>query len=65
MKYVVIIVEDAGGISTLTTDHDLDRAKRAADMLQTNIVNQVKVLEQTRHGYRIAYIARRVTDSHH
>jgi hypothetical protein len=59
MKYLIVVVTDGGAINTLAGDHDLERAKSLADGLQPHLMNQVKVLEKTNHGYRIAHIATR------
>jgi hypothetical protein len=58
MRYLIVIVMEEGGIHTLAKDYDLERAKNLADRLQVNTPYQIKVLEQTKHGYRIAYISR-------
>lgn len=60
MRYVVCIITDDGGITTLATKHHLTQAKEAADSEQLKMpTHQVKVLERTITGYRVAYVARR------
>jgi hypothetical protein len=58
MRYLIVIVMEEGGIHTLAKDYDLERSKHLADKLQVDTPYQIKVLEQTKHGYRIAYISK-------
>jgi hypothetical protein len=54
-KYLICYFTDGGLHNVLARDYDLPRAKNLADRLQENLANQIKVLEETPKGYRIAY----------
>lgn len=57
MRYLICTIGDKGFIHTLDTDHDLARAKEKADVYR-GYKHQVKVLERTRQGYRVAYVVK-------
>jgi hypothetical protein len=62
-RYTVVHIEDSGWIVTHHTDYHLDRCKIVANNLQQAFTNQnkpwqVKVLERTEKGYRVAYVVK-------